>query len=94
MIPQFPEFKKLELSDREEIEALTQRYPLYSDFEFTSLYAWDTKEKIQISYLHQNIAIQFTDYTSGDFFYTFIGNHEVNDTAQKLLELSKKKWLR
>src|ERR1051326_3758117 len=34
MIPQFPAFKKHELSDKPEVEGFLARYPAYSDFEF------------------------------------------------------------
>lgn len=63
-----PESKKPNLSDKEEIGTHTQKYPPCSDFEFTSLCVWNIKEKVQISNLHQNIVLQFTGYTVGDFF--------------------------
>lgn len=89
MIPQFPEFKQLALSDKTDVEAVTHKFPPYSDFEFASLYAWDVQEQTKISQDHGNLIIRFTDYITGDFFYTFIGDNDVNNTAEKLLELSK-----
>ncbi len=32
MIPKFPNFKKIELSDRADVEKFTLKYPPYSDF--------------------------------------------------------------
>lgn len=88
MIPEFPEFKQLELSDKAEVEALTSKYPPYSDFEFASLYAWDVQEQTKLSWHHGNLIVRFTDYITDDIFYTFIGTTEVNDTAKQLLDLS------
>ncbi|MGA9396241.1 MAG: hypothetical protein WCA83_14480 [Azonexus sp.] len=43
MIPDFPEFKPLELTDRAAIEAVVHAFPPYSDFSFTNLYAWNAQ---------------------------------------------------
>ncbi len=93
MIPEFPEFKQLELSDKAAVEALTHNYPPYSDFEFASLYAWDVQEQTKLSWHHGNLIVRFTDYLDGNFFYTFIGESDVNDTAEKLLDLSSNEGL-
>lgn len=49
MIPAFPDFKKVEVSDRGVVEAHTHKYDPYSDFNFTSLWAWDTSNERMIS---------------------------------------------
>jgi hypothetical protein len=90
MIPLFPEFKKLDLSDKAEIEAYTEQYPPYSDFEFVSLWSWNIKEDMEASWLHGNLVVRFTDYVMGNPFYTFLGDKEVNETATELLKLSEK----
>lgn len=90
MIPQFPDFKKLELSDKEEIETHAAKFDPYSDFEFGSLWAWDVQENMLVCWLRGNLAIRFTDYVTGAFFYTFLGDREVNETAKELIELSTK----
>jgi hypothetical protein len=91
MIPQFPEFKKIELDDRHEVSAITEKHHAYSDFEFGSLYAWDVKEDIELSMLNANLIVKFTDYITGEPFLSFIGNNEVNDTTIKLIEESAKR---
>jgi len=37
-LPLFPEFKKLELSDKEAVEKITHKFPSYSDFNFTKIF--------------------------------------------------------
>lgn len=92
MIPLFPDFKPLELSDRVAIEAASQDLSPYSDFNFTNLYAWDTQGAMRLSRLHGNIVIQFLDYLSETPFFTFLGCHRVAETAQALLSLATSRF--
>lgn len=89
MIPEFPQFKRLELSDREEVEKFTSRFPPYSDFNFVSLWSWNITDEMRLSVLNDNLVVHFTDYLTGKLFYSFLGNNKVNETAEKLLKLSK-----
>lgn len=93
MIPEFPKFKKLELTDKEEVEKITQKYPPYSDFNFVSMWSWDIKGEMRISLLNGNLVVLFTDYLTGKPFYSFLGDNKVNETAEVLLGLSKKENL-
>ncbi|MFH1170725.1 MAG: phosphatidylglycerol lysyltransferase domain-containing protein [Candidatus Vogelbacteria bacterium] len=94
MLPQFPTFKKLELSDKAEVEAHTSKYPPYSDFNFVSMWSWDVNGEMRISELNGNLVVRFNDYLTGEPFYSFLGDNEVNDTAEKLLERAKKDGLK
>ena len=62
MITQFPDFKPLELFDKKYIETFTVQFPPYSDFNFTSIWAWNTNDKFQISNLNGNLVVLFYDY--------------------------------
>ena len=90
MLPKFPSFKRLELSDKADIEKITNQFPPYSDFNFTSLWCWDTHDQILISELHNNLVVKFTDYQSLEPFYSFIGINDVDNTVVNLLNLAKK----
>ncbi|MEI6316230.1 MAG: phosphatidylglycerol lysyltransferase domain-containing protein [bacterium] len=89
MIPQFPEFKKLELSDRDEIESFTKKFPPYSDFNFISMWSWDIKGEMKVAWFNGNLVVKFTDYLTGEPFYSFLGTNKVNETAAALIEISK-----
>src|SRR4051812_16029246 len=93
MIPKFPDFKRLEISDRADVEAITKQFPPSSDFNFTSMWCWDTHGEIRLSQLNGNLIVKFTDYLTGEPFFSFVGTNKVNETAEKLLELSKKEAL-
>lgn len=88
MIPQFPDIKKLELSDKEDILRFTEQFPPYSDFDFASIWSWDVKEEMGVAVLNDNLVIRFTDYTRGTPLLSFLGTKEVNDTARTLIEHS------
>ena len=94
MIPEFPQFKKLELSDKKDVEKFTSRFPPYSDFNFVSMWSWDIKGEMGLSNLNDNLVVRFTDYLTGELFYSFLGNNKVNETVEKLLHLSEEEGLK
>ena len=89
MIPQFPLFKQLELTDRPEILAITEKFLPYSDYDFGSIWSWDFTGQMQIATLNGNLVLRFIDYITSEAFFTFIGNTEVTVTAETLLEYAK-----
>lgn len=86
MIPQFPQTKKLELSDREEVEAYIRQYGPYSDFNFVSMWCYDTDHKAELSKLNGNLVLKFQDYIDLEMFYTFLGTSQVQETVNELLD--------
>ncbi len=88
MIPEFPNFKKLELTDRKDVENFTSKFPPYSDFNFVSLWSWNIKDEMRLSILNDNLVVHFTDYLTGKLFYSFLGNNDVNGTVETLLNFS------
>ncbi len=93
MIPVFPNFKKIELADKSDVENITRKFAPYSDFNFTSLWSWDTENEARMSKLNENLVIRFTDYQTHKLFYSFLGNNKVAETARLLLSLSEKEGL-
>ncbi len=92
MIPEFPKFKKIELSDREEVEKITSQFPPYSDFNFTSLWIWDISNDMKISQLHKNLVVVFNDYVSDRPFVSFIGKNKIPETTLELINFSEKNY--
>ena len=89
MLPIFPNFKKLELTDRKDIESYTSQHDPYSDFNFTSLWVWDVTKERMISELNGNLVVRFTDYATHDAFLSFLGKNKPTETARKLIEFAK-----
>jgi hypothetical protein len=89
MIPLFPSFKKLDISDKEAIQQITHKFEPYSDYNFVSLFSWDTDEEIRISQLFNNLIVLFVDYLTGEKFYSFIGSDQVDETIERLIKHAK-----
>lgn len=88
VIPQFPELKSIDWQDREDIEHFTKGLPPYSDFNFTSMYVWDVHGTMKVSQLHGNLIVLFSDYMTGEQFFSFLGTNLVTETARVLFAYS------
>ncbi len=89
-IPEFPQFKRLEITDQFEIEQWVANFLPYSDFNFVSLWCWNTKDECEISWLNDNLVVLFNDYLTGERFFSFIGVTDVRATAELLLDLANR----
>jgi hypothetical protein len=92
MIPHFPEFKKLELSDQKEIETITSKYPPYSDFDFGNLLCWYGEDVIELSILNENLVVCYKDVLSGKKKISFLGTNKANQTIKILLDYIESKY--
>lgn len=90
MIPEFPQFKKIEIEDRKSIEAYTDKYQPYSDFNFTSLWAWDIYGERMVSKLNGNLVVLFTDYKTSKPSFSFLGTNKLETTAREIINFAKK----
>jgi hypothetical protein len=88
MIPTFPNMKPLAIANKREVESFTAHFLPYSDFNFLSMWSWDTKGDMAFSQLNGNLIVRFTDYITSEPFYSFIGTTDANATAKALLEAS------
>lgn len=86
MIGIFPEFTRLEISHKDEVEAITNQFDPYSDFNFTSLFCWNVDDSTKIATLNDNLIIKFPHYTTGRESVSVIGENNVDDTLKQLLK--------
>ncbi|MFB5615496.1 MAG: hypothetical protein ACE5RI_10495, partial [Candidatus Nitrosomaritimum yanchengensis] len=89
MKPDFPEFKKLEISDKETIDNFTKNFEPYSDFNFVSMFTWDINNDMEFSFINNNLVVKFKDYNSDNYFYSFLGDNKCVETSIKLLQYTK-----
>jgi uncharacterized protein len=94
MLPRFPVFKQLELADLNEVQRFTSRYAPFSDFNFAGLWSWNVDNSVQLSELNGNLVVRFSDYLTGETFYSLLGDHDLNAAAQQLIDLSDREKLR
>jgi hypothetical protein len=83
-IADFPQFSKLSLSHKDQIESITKNYEPYSDFNFTSLFSWDDGTS-EVSLLHENLVIKLSDYITGEPVYSLLGETGVDASLDTLL---------
>lgn len=86
MIPTFPNFKSIEVSDQEEIKAFTKKHLPYSNFSFVSLFCWDVAGKGQISRLNGNLVVRLADDKDNKDYFSFLGTEDVPETISALLQ--------
>jgi hypothetical protein len=88
MISRYPRFSKLNLSHKSDVRAITRLFPPYSDFNFVSLYAWNTDNQTRLSVLNDNLVIQLADYMTNEITYSILGKEKIGDSLQKLFSLT------
>lgn len=93
MIPEFPDFKKLELTDRKEVDEITRKFIPHSDYNFLGMWSWDVNSEKELSKLNGNLVAKLSNYDNGPLFYSFLGNERVPETASKIINHLKKAGL-
>lgn len=88
-LPIFPHSKALNIDDKPVIESFVAKHPPYSDFNFTSMFSWDSRSEYRISNLNNNLVVRFTDYITGEPFYSCLGEDKIDETLHKLIEQSE-----
>src|SRR5437016_4527487 len=88
MLPQFPQFKELELSDAGDVQRYTARHAPFSDFNFAGLWSWNIDGSVLLCELNGNLVVRLGDCVTGEVFYSFLGDGSVNETVEALIDLS------
>lgn len=85
-IPVFPKFRRLKIGDAKIFNHIN-RLPLpYSDFNFVSLWSYNTEEDLLISQLNENIVIQMRNYITNQPLLSYIGNKKPLHTIESLVQ--------
>ena len=88
MLPIFPNISRLKLHHQNDIEKHIVQFHPYSDYNFTSMWAYNTEEIIEVFWLNKNLVVMFQDYIDSKPFYSFLGTNQINKTIESLLNLS------
>ncbi len=86
MIPAYPMFTKLDLSHKDLVNQLTSQFDPYSDFNFVSLYSWNTNNDAEVSMLNENLVIKMPDYVTEEPIVSIIGKTKMDESIKTLLE--------
>lgn len=93
-LPKFPEFKPVNFIYKNEFEQTAFRHGMYADFNFNNFYAWNVEGEHFLSKHNDNLVLRFSDYVSGEPFYSLIGTKDVDCTIDALLKLSATQGLK
>ncbi len=85
VIPQYPDFMKLGKECRKDIEVFVAAHPPYSDFNFVSLWNWNTDGSTQVSMLNNNLVVRLKDYTDDKCVYSLLGENMIRESIETLL---------
>ncbi len=83
-------FRKICLEDRETYEARVFCYEPYSDFNFNSLYSWNSSGIHAWREYGNGLAIRLADYITGDPVLSYVGSGDVGSDVEGLIELSER----
>jgi hypothetical protein len=91
MYPVFPNFKKLNLEDRQQYESLVEAYTPFSDMSFTTLHIWwNLDEKLFFSVLNQNLVLNYYQpFDKPGAGLSLLGNHQVDKSIGEIFEYLK-----
>lgn len=90
MIETYPNFSKLDINNRQEITGFTSKFEPYSDFDFTSLFCWNTDGSIEVAWLNGNLVIRMPDYLDGHTVYSILGDQAIDQSISSLLNTTHK----
>lgn len=88
-LPEFPNLKPLVLQDHAVLKPFLNSFDPYSDYNFASMWCYNTNEKMEIAKLHENLVVKFEDYITSEHFFSFLGENEILTTAKKIIEFCK-----
>ena len=86
----FPVFKNIEIDDKDVISSFVSNYPIYSDFNFVSLFTWNVNRTASYSFLNGNLVIRLSDYNNKkEVVYSILGSSLIDETIDTLFETLK-----
>jgi hypothetical protein len=86
MISIYPRFSGIVLDQKPVFDTYANKFGYYSDFNFTSIFSWNTDNSAGASLLNDNLVICLPDYITGEKCYSLIGNSKLDESISLLLE--------
>lgn len=85
-IAQYPKFSPISIGIRNPMERILNAYEPFSDFNFTSLFCWDTDGSTGVSLINDNLLIKLPDYMTGDMIHSILGTNQIDSTMHELFK--------
>jgi uncharacterized protein len=89
-IPDFPDFRAVELEDRDAVEALFRGMsPEVSELNFTNLFMFKHVHNYRLSVLNRNLIILAKSYTDEPYFMPPVGDTDIHATIAAMMDYMK-----
>lgn len=88
-LPEFPDFRLVKLDDYIFFKHYLKLLPPYSDFNFVSLWSYNTQRDLQYCLLNGNLVLLMRDYIDERPFLLYLGSNQPEHTIETLLEYAK-----
>jgi len=88
MINEFPHFTKLTLNHKQLLTKFVSDFEPYSDYNFTSLYSWNTDNSTEVALLNNNLVVKIPSYLTGEPIYSMIGRNKIDQSLNYLLAIT------
>jgi hypothetical protein len=86
MIATYPDFSKLSLEHKDQLARFTAKFEPYSDFNFVSLFSWNTDGSAEVAILDGNLVIRIPDYLDGHPVYSLLGDNRIDASVETLFQ--------
>jgi hypothetical protein len=87
MIPEYPKFKPLELSDRAGFEKRLSEHPVRAcELAFTNLYIWKDFDNPRITTIGENICVLLEPPNESKYFLEPLGDYRLDETVETCLD--------
>lgn len=89
MIPEFPELKLVELSDKEELKKYFRLFPPeICELTFANVYIWRDWEKTQLTKIKGNLCLLCSPPDEAAYFLEPVGNNQLEKTIETCLSMA------
>lgn len=88
-IPSFPAFRLVNLQDQYQIQNFQKKFNPYSDFNFVSMWSYNTEKDLMMSQLNGNLVFLMRDYIDESLSITYLGKSQPVQTINSLLDYAK-----
>ncbi len=86
VFPEYPNFRKLNIKDKEAFEDFTKVLKPYVECSFVEAYAWNTlRNPTLISSLNNNLVLEMDNFLTDGYTITFLGKTKVLETIETLV---------
>lgn len=86
-IPQYPNFKELELSDQAEIKKWFKKFPQsICEMNFANLYIWRNFDHYKLTIINGNLCIHCAPPNESAFYFAPVGKNKIKETIAICLE--------